>query len=523
MEGSAHSGVVIFNIRDFGASGAGVSKDTAAIQRAIDACAAAGGGMVYCPPGTYLSGTLFLKSNVELHVEAGATILGSPDRADYVALYDGRQIAVGFNYDQYLICGRGAHNIAITGRGTIDGNGRAFFGPAPAGRRTYSVPGWRPGTLLTFIECQDIALRDIRLVDSPAWSVWPHGCERVRIHGITIINQRRGPNCDGIDPVCCHDVRISDCSIDTGDDCIAVYGWSRFLSRPRPCEDVVVTNCVLTSPCNAVRVGYNGDGLIRRCLFSNLTMYNTRTGISMVSTPHNAWLMPGEEPPKLGPQVEDISFEHILMEAQKPIDLWMDGATRRPAGIRNISIAHVTASARRGSYIGGGLETPIENVRLRDIRLRIGGEMPAQSPARAPDPYPVYDWDTPGLPYGLLCRHVDGLELSDVQIEWEGARGGWRNALRVEDARQVGLAGVVAGQAPAPAEGPAVQFSDVDGACVRGCRALPGTETFLGIDGPASARIALAANDCSQAGRAYDVAGETPAEAIQQAGNILPA
>jgi len=522
--GAAMMGRTLFDIRDFGAAGDGRSKDTGAIQKAIDACTAAGGGVVYLAPGVYLSGTLFLKDNVELHLEAGATLLGSPDRADYLALFDRPQLALGFNYDHHLLCARRAQRIAITGRGTIDGNGRAFFGPAPAGRRTFTIPGgWRPGMMLTFIECQDILLRDVHLIDSPAWSVWPHGCERVVIQGITIHNDQRSPNCDGIDPVCCRDVRISDCSISTGDDCIAVYGWSRFLTQRRPCEDIVVANCVLTTPCNGIRVGYNGDGLIRRCVFSNVSMFNTRTGISMVSTPHNAWLLDGESPPEYGPAVEDISFDHILMETQKPIDLWMDDRTRRPAGIRNISISHVTAAMRRSCYIGGGRTTPIENVRLDDIRLRVIGEMPPDAPAQVVEPYPVYDWDRPGLPFGLFGRHVRGLGLRDVRIEWEDAGGGWQNAIRLEDAEGVDLVGVVASQAPGQPSAPALRLTDARDVSLRGCRAAPGTEVFLGVDGPASAHIAAVGNDLSLARQAFDVSEETPAEALRQAGNLLPA
>jgi hypothetical protein len=518
---SPMAGAALFNIRDFGARGDGHEKDTIAIQKAINACTEAGGGVVYCPPGTYVSGTLFLKDNVRLHLEIGATLLGSPDRADYIPIFSGPQWVLQFNYDQYLICARRARNIAITGLGTIDGNGRAFFGPALPGRRVLSIPLWRPGPMITFMECQDVTLQDVRLVDAPAYAVWPHGCERVKIQGVTIINQRTGPNCDGIDPICCKDVRISDCSISTGDDCIAVYGWTHFLAQPRLCEDIVVTNCVLTSPCNGIRVGYTGDGRIRRCTFSNLVMFDSRTGISMVSTPVNPWRLAGEPEPAYGPTVEEISFDHIRMQTRKPIDLWIDDAARPPAGIRNVSISHIDATLERGCYIGGGRRVPIEDVHLDDVRLRVNAAMPAPNGSPVPDPYPVYDWDTPGLPYGLFSRHARGLELRHVEVLWERAGGGWQSAIRVEDAQGLDLVDAVVSQAPSQSTAPAIHLSNVNGARVQSCRAAAGCGTFLGIDGPASAHIALMANDLRQARAACRLSEEVPAQALQQRANIL--
>jgi len=520
--GPGMTGAALFNIRDFGALGDGAHKDTPAIQKAIDACTAFGGGVVYCPPGTYLSGTVFLKDNVELHLEAGATLLGSPERADYSAWFP-TEVWVGLeNLDHHLVCARRAHNVAITGRGTIDGNGRAFFGPKPTGHRRhfFSIPGWRPGAMVTFMNCQDVSLRDVHLTDAPHWTVWPHVCDGVKIQGVSIVSNRGGLNCDGINAHCCRDMRISDCYITSGDDCIAIYSDGFFGSDLQPSENIVVTNCVLSTACNGIRVGYIGDLPIRNCSFSNLVMFNTRTGISMICQPSVGDSFVPDS--KHGPISENISFDNILMEARKPIDLWIDGAATRPAAIRNVSISNINATVERGCHVGGAPSLPIENLRIKDVLLRVRGEMPADAAWEVPYPYPRYDWDTPGLPYGLYCRHVHGLELHNVRVEWENAVGRWASAIRVENAEDLELAGVCAVQAPGGAGAPAIHLTNVNGAFVRGCRAAPGTGTFMAVDGPASAHVVAVGNDLSRAEEAFHLSEQAPAQVFQQAANVLP-
>ena len=526
--GPVLSGMRVFNVRDFHAIGNGTGKDTAAIQRAIDACAEAGGGTVYCPPGTYLTGTITLKSNVNLHLEAGATLLGSPNRADYMPMFKGNNWTGRFNYDHYLIFAHRAQNVAISGRGAIDGNGHAFFGPLVPGKAWFSIPEWRPGPTVTFVECQDVSVRDVHLLDSPSFGIWPVGCDRVTIHGCTILSNREGPNTDGIQVVCCHGVHISDCYISGGDDCICVYSMSYFLDEVRSCKNVAVTNCVLSTSCNGIRVGASSDWPLRNCTFSNLVMFDTRTGISMLCVPtahpdQRSWKIDAEQESLHGPIVENISFSHIQMDTRKPIDLWIAENASRPACIRNVSISHVTATADRGCYVGGNPQLPIENLRISDLHLSVKGLMPADTDAHVPDPYPQFDWNTPGLPHALFFRHVHGLALRNVRVEWEDAAGPWRSALRVEQVADLELSGVTASQAPEGQTAPAVHLIDVADATLQGCRATPGTGTFLSIEGDRTAHIAALANDLSRAERAYQVANDTPRGALREAGNLLPA
>ena len=495
-------GIAVYNIREFGARGNSHDKDTAAIQKAIDACAKAGGGMVYCPPGTYLSGTIFLKSNMQLHLEAGATLLGSPDQADYSRMFQTNTWVGKCNYDEHLISARRCCNITITGQGTIDGNGRAFFGSKVPGKHYLNVPGWRPGQMLTFSECRNVTLRDVQLIDAPHWSVWPQGCDGVQIQGVKIVNNREGMNCDGITMSCCRDVRISDCYIDAGDDCIAIYSFSYFMDDVRPCENVVVTNCVLSTPCNGLRLGVYSDWPIRNCVFSNIVMFNTRTGINLGCSTATSWRIEHERVTEHGPMTENISFQNIVMDTEQPLRLWIDDCARAPAGLRHVSISDVRATASQGCYIGSHQHLPIEDVRIQNMQLTLRGQMP--DPADTTVPYPFPEYGTYTLPHGFYCRHVRNLEFHRVGIDWEDARGEWLSAIRAENVQDLMLNGVTAGSAPGRSA-PAIHLTNVDGAFVQGCRATPGTGTFLATDGLHSAHIQAAANDLGRAAKGMQI------------------
>jgi len=442
-----------FSVREYGAKGDGNTADTTAIQAAVDACHAAGGGTVHCPPGEYLTGTVQLKSNVELSVEAGATLAGSADPADYPELEYGTVFPASRVGPQHLVFAHKADNVAITGRGTIDGNGRAFFGPCKPGETHLSVPGWRPSHMIAFVECRDVLIRDVRLVDSPLYTVWPLGCERVRIHGVTILNNREGPNTDGIDPDCCRSVVISDCYIDAGDDCIALKSHDSLLGRPVPCENITVTNCVLSTTCCGVRIGYEGDGPIRNCTFSNLAMPNTRTGINVLVPRH------AEIGIEHGPAIENITFSNIVMDTRIPIYLWIGDDAAPPGGIRNVSISDVIATADRASYIGGSRSIPVETVRLSNIDLTVRGQMDDEL-ADVPYPYPVFDdWTKRGIPDAFYCRYARDLAFRDVRVRWGDVTGPWRSALRAEYVDELELSNFIGAAAP-HSQTPAVHLTE---------------------------------------------------------------
>ncbi|MBN2130332.1 MAG: hypothetical protein JW741_12590, partial [Sedimentisphaerales bacterium] len=204
----------LYDVRDYGANPNGQRRCTEAIQKAIDACAADGGGTVYLPPGTFLSGTLTFKSDVTLRLAAGCTLLGSTDLRDYPVTVPKYRSYTDNYTDKSLIYAENVERIAITGRGVIDGRGAAFKGP-------YKV---RP-YLMRFIECRDVTVEGVTIRNSPMWVQHYLACDDVRITGVTVKSHVNHNN-DGIDIDSCRRVVISGCNIDSGDDAIVLKSTS---------------------------------------------------------------------------------------------------------------------------------------------------------------------------------------------------------------------------------------------------------------------------------------------------------
>lgn len=260
-----------FSVKAHGAKADGKTLDTAAIQSAIDTCSSAGGGTVYFPAGTYLSGTIFFKSHVSLYLEAGATLLGSTVLDDYpVTICDYRSYTDNYT-ERSLIYAEKVENISILGRGAIDGQGAAF-----KDKRTQENPYKMRPYLIRIIESRDVTVRDVTIRDSPMWVQHYLACDDVLIEGITVHSNVAGNN-DGIDIDSCHRVRISNCDIYSGDDAIVLKATS-----DRACKDVTVTNCNLRSDCNAFKLGTESNGGFQNIAMSNCTIHDTRlAGIAL--------------------------------------------------------------------------------------------------------------------------------------------------------------------------------------------------------------------------------------------------
>ena len=208
-------------------------RETAAhFQSEIDAAAAKGGGRVTVPAGVWTCGTLWLKSGVELHLAEGAVLKASGDLADYNAedAYEQNWASKAESWrGHHLIIAHELENASVTGPGTIDGNGRAFFAGEPGGFGTVTwrrgsittadrAAARRPGQLVVFIECRNVRIENVNFVDSPCWTVFFHGCDKVRAKGLKIRNDLRHQNTDGVDIDSCSDVFVSDCDVETGDE-----------------------------------------------------------------------------------------------------------------------------------------------------------------------------------------------------------------------------------------------------------------------------------------------------------------
>jgi polygalacturonase len=265
------------NVRDLGAVGNGLTKDTDSIQQAIDRCSALAGGEVIFPAGTYLSGAVALRSNTTLRLTAGATILGSPDFADYPVTqvrWEGKWIPGRSG----LIYAIDADRIAIVGPGRIAGNA------ALGGRPTPQNPLRHPA-LIECIRCRDVQFEDFSTDYRLMWSIHPTNCENVSIRNLTI--RSTGGNGDGLDIDSCKHVRIDACDIATGDDCIAIKSGrgSEAYALMQTCEDIQITNCKLADSVFAcIGVGSETSGGIRNVRIENCQFTHAQTFAIYIKT-----------------------------------------------------------------------------------------------------------------------------------------------------------------------------------------------------------------------------------------------
>lgn len=358
--------MIYHDIRRFGATGDGLAKDTRPIQDAIDACAQSGGGTVIVPAGTYLCGTLYLRDHTTLHLEPGATIRGSPDLADYNTddAYPQNLSSKEENWTgAHLLIALEARHVALTGMGTIDGNSAAFFEPPQPNRPGCSIKTQRPGQMICFVECSHVTIRDVHLINAPSWTLFLHGCESCVVSGIRIFNPRGTPTGDGLDIDSCRDVTVSDCIVRSSDDSITLRGHNARLKKPnRACENVVISNCILSSGTCGIRVGV-GDGIVRNCRVSNCVLTDCRTGIHMISS----FAARFEGGDKKGCTIERIAFSDLTVDAKMPF--WILSGDSRTASIRDVSFSRLRVSARMGGYIASSRPGLISDLHFSDIDL----------------------------------------------------------------------------------------------------------------------------------------------------------
>ena len=316
-----------FNVRAFGAKCDGASKDTAAIQRAVDAANTAGGGRVVLDAGTYLSGTIWLKDGVELHLAKGAVVKGSPDRADYNAndcfpenfWSDGEEWSGG-----HLVLAYKAKDVAITGEGVIDGNGPAFFGECEEDSRfpwyKYGLKlhpkdrSWfRPGPMVAMFLSKNIRLSGVTLANTPAWTAHFRCCDGLDIRNVTIDADRTIANSDGFSIDCTRNVVVDGCTIKTGDDGFAIRASCKQTghAEQHPCESIRIVNCDVWSCCYGIRFGI-GIGTVRDVAVENCRFHESANGIGF----NPAWI-----PGKKGVYIENIRISRCaFQECARPVD-----------------------------------------------------------------------------------------------------------------------------------------------------------------------------------------------------------
>ncbi len=500
----------VCSVRDHGATGARTQNATAPVQKAIDACHAKGGGTVYVPPGEYTTGTIVLKDNVTLWLEAGAVFYLSQDKAD-------------FPRERAFVFADGARNIAIRGRGRFDGQARYEWGPPEeqdteileeerlAARAGVDMRRWlrRGLQAMTFVfaRCRDVLIEDVTLVNSTLWNVRLWGCDGVVLRGVTIESDlERAANSDGVDVDGSRNVRISDCRIATADDAIVLKS-GRWRGDGRgesfPTENVVVTNCVLSSSSTAFMIGTESYADFRHIVFSNSVIRGSNKGFGINIQD--------------GATVEDLLIANVTMDLSRRHWNWWGSAEpfyfvlkrrtpeSRLGAVRNVVVKDIVARAQGTARILGHAERPLENVTLSGIQLFM-------TPESTPDKRATH---------GLVAEGVDRLRIRDLEVRWaeDDPEPRWQSAVVIRKARDVELSGFVGRSAPGAADVPAVVMEDVDGALVHGCRTLPGR--FLHVGGNSRA-IHLIGNDFSATRVPVSYASEELRGAVALEGNLPP-
>lgn len=260
-----------YNVLDYNIINDGITNNTKAILKLIDVIHSNGGGTLYFPAGKYVTGSIILKSNITLFLDNGSVILGSGNVEDYPLITN--EVISGWNMDVRtgVVAARDAVNVGICGRGTINGRGQNWW---------HDTGDHRPRSI-QFINCRNVSIKDITIINSPMWTVHPIRCENVLISGISIINPHNSPNTDGINPESCNNVRISDCYIDVGDDCITLKSGTQdcLYIKEEPCQNITITNCNMAHGHGGVVIGSEMSGGVKNVTITNCTFNGTDRGI----------------------------------------------------------------------------------------------------------------------------------------------------------------------------------------------------------------------------------------------------
>lgn len=388
----------IDNIRALGAIGDGKTLDTPAVQKAIDACSSAGGGEVLVPTGHYLIGTVHLKSNVTILLEAGAELIGTTDLNQYQSLNapQGTQLASQSHWHRALILGENVENVTITGRGTIDGN-KVFD---PQGEERMRGPH-----ALLFGHCRNITLRDISIKDAANYAVMLEFTSDVEVRGVKITGGWDGIHFRGWKDDPCRNVSIIDCQLYTGDDCIAGWYW----------ENTLIDHCILNSSCNGIRlIGPAQKLIVHDCLFLGPGRNEHRTSGPRHRTNMLAGLC---LQPSAWDRTEGIVDDvHISDVTMHDVTTALHLSTKPGATVGRVTIDRLNATGlyRAAASIESWAKEPIGHVTLRDVSLEFtGGGTPEQAAMKVRSP----GVDARPLPaWALYARNVKSLDLFNVRL-----------------------------------------------------------------------------------------------------------
>ena len=376
----------VYNVTTFGAKGDGKTDDAVAIQKAIDECSKEGGGMVLFPRNhVFISGPVELKSNVEIHLEATATWKANPDESIYNLSAFGENRGEGMLW----LYANDAENISITGKGTIHGNGIAFMGAEledsyelkPLADQSFDP---RPH-VLTLTDVRNLTIRDVTIREGAYWTVHLIGCNEAVIDGINLLNNLKIRNGDGIDIDHSKNVRIANCHITSGDDCICLKNRREF-EKYGSCHDITVTNCVMSSRSCAIKIGSENMDSIYNVVFDNCIITGSNRGLGIQNRDEGT--------------VTDVVFSNIQLDCRLWSDVWWgkaepiyvtsyprangnhkDANWRFPKGqiegrcgeVSRIYFNNITALSDNACFVGGDVPGKVKDIYFNNVRVNIIG------------------------------------------------------------------------------------------------------------------------------------------------------
>jgi hypothetical protein len=523
----AATGVALFNVRDYGATGIKSDDARPAIQKAIDECGKAGGGIVYLPPGEYTSGTLRMRSHVRFHIEAGATLFASKRDQDYEMITPDSSA---------LLWGEDLVDISFEGRGTVDGEItfdhrpddiqdwlikenkdlmlsmgkailRSFPKDYPERRKVF------PRTMF-LRRCKDVRITGLTFQRSPSWTLTWYACERIVVDGVQIYSDLDdGVWEDGIDPDGCKDVLIKNSIIQTGDDAIVLWSYN-FWGPPRVCENITVTNCILSSASSAFKFCDANSAGVRNVLVSNVIITNSNRGISLMNFD--------------GGFIRDVLFSNVTIDTRRFQWFWWGdgepfhinlirrhqimeqppGPNDAPAGtIRDVKFQNIIARGKGSSVLRGHPDSWLDGIDMENVKLYLSS-----------DPKADYHKGTGAM----KVRWARNFKMRNVEVHWEDPiPANWNNALDFQDVSGIEQDNVSARQSR-PGDAAAIAFEQAEDVVVRNARPQEGTGTFLSFKGEKTRRVVLRDNDFRRARVPYRREASVKAGAIKTLNNITP-
>jgi polygalacturonase len=478
------------SILDYGARPDGKSLSTKAIQRAIDEVSAAGGGAVLAPAGKFLVAGIELKSRVTFYLDAGCTLVGSTAIDDY-----------GDSEHRHVIFAKNAEDVTLTGPGTIDGQGPAYWESSNrppvaadnawkdgATHSTQVKKGGRPSPMIQFEQCRNLHVAGITLSNASGRTLQSLACDTVAIDNVRIRNAPFGINTDGIDIVASRNVTVSNCDIATGDDAICLKSPSPY-GDSLPTENITVSNCRLTTSCNGFKIGTESHGIFRNIRFTNSLVYSDPAG------PLNQRAISGVSIEVAdGGSIDGVTVSGIRIQyVRAPIFVRLE---ERAAGdnsfLRNVQFDGIEAEgAIVTSSITGVPGLRPSGITLSNSHIRTVEQGHADWNGRdipeALDKYPEA-WMMGRLPaYGFYIRHADQIELRNVTCVAD--RGDGRPAIVCEDVQDATFTSLTLS---APAGGaPVFDLRSARQVLISGMQAPGGSRVLAQVSGADSSGIKL--------------------------------